>query len=65
VTGVQEGGPLCSQGRTISACWGSSSKRKVAMAALQDRAMGNLTHASPAPLPPSDGTAWVYYYSDR
>jgi hypothetical protein len=34
VTGVQEGGPFCSQGRTISACWGSSSKRKVAMAAL-------------------------------
>jgi hypothetical protein len=35
---------------TISACWGSSSKRKVAMAAL-DELDGNITQTLPATVP--------------
>jgi hypothetical protein len=67
VTAYKKGGKTCSQGWTqsISAYWGLSSKRKVAMAAM-DEGNGNIAQALPAagpilqycgsllPLPPLD-----------
>jgi hypothetical protein len=59
VTGVQEGALCCSQGRPNHRLLGGFwSKRKVAMAAIEQR-NGNITHASPATVPFHGTTAWV------